>query len=97
MLAVDNGALFPDICAKSAKWFHSTAELFLQLDATKHWREKLNDFSGGSAGTPVRQTAASPPAKKRFTVPTTSIDTGEHRLAPGDRCADGREFLIFGR
>jgi hypothetical protein len=37
--------LFPDICAKSGKWFHRQGELFRRPVETKHWREKPNDFS----------------------------------------------------
>ncbi|MGX9424626.1 MULTISPECIES: hypothetical protein [Bradyrhizobium] len=60
----DNHALFPDICAKTSKWFHSTAELFRGLGATKHWGRKRNDFSTRISGTPARSRRASPPAKK---------------------------------
>jgi hypothetical protein len=38
--------LFPDICAKSGKWFHRRGELFRRPAGTKHWREKSNNFNG---------------------------------------------------
>jgi hypothetical protein len=36
--------LFPDIYAKSGKWFHRRGEMFRPPMATKHWPEKSNDF-----------------------------------------------------
>ncbi len=36
--------LFPDIYAKSAKWFRRDGEMFRPPMATKHWPEKPNDF-----------------------------------------------------
>jgi hypothetical protein len=32
----DNRGLFPDICAKSRKWFHGFGDLFRRSGRTKH-------------------------------------------------------------
>jgi hypothetical protein len=43
---IDSQRLFPDVCAKSAKWFRRTEELFRRQRPTKQFAENLNDFSG---------------------------------------------------
>jgi hypothetical protein len=43
--ARDSQRLFPDICAKTAKWFRRYGELFRQPFRTKQWPENLNEFS----------------------------------------------------
>jgi hypothetical protein len=43
---IDSQRVFPDVCAKSAKWFRRTEELFRRLRPTKQFAENLNDFRG---------------------------------------------------
>jgi hypothetical protein len=42
---VDNHPLFPDVCAKSGKWFRRRGELFRRRGPTKQLDGKCNDFS----------------------------------------------------
>jgi hypothetical protein len=44
-LTLDSQRLFPDICAKNAKWFRRGGELFRRPFRTKQWPEKFNEFS----------------------------------------------------
>jgi hypothetical protein len=42
---MDNHPLFPDVCAKSGKWFRRPGVLFRGRAPTKQLCEKLNDFN----------------------------------------------------
>jgi hypothetical protein len=51
---VVNQGLFPDVCAKSAKWFHPARDLFRRPGPTKQFPENLNDSSRMLASPPER-------------------------------------------
>jgi hypothetical protein len=42
---LDNHPAFPDVCAKSGKWFRGAAELFRHRGPTKQFLKKINDFN----------------------------------------------------
>jgi hypothetical protein len=41
----DSRDLFPDVYAKSGKWFRGLENCFVGPAGTKHWREYPNEFS----------------------------------------------------
>jgi hypothetical protein len=41
----DNQRLFPDVCAKSGKWFRRVPELFRRRARTKQFHKKFNYFN----------------------------------------------------